>query len=83
MAYKKKMVSIKKDDFSQLIIYIDQMLETVNVLQERNYKHLNLNDFLKALEIYGEILKNYRNKLIEQYKLDYILTLEKLYNFEE
>ena len=79
MAYKKKMVTIKKDDFSQLVIYIDQVLEIVDVLHERNSKYLNLNDFLKALEVYADFLKRYKSTLIKKYKLNYIDTLENIY----
>ena len=78
MTYKRKTVSFKKEDFEQLTIYIDQIIETACILKERNEKSFKLNDFLTALEIHIEILKDYQNNLFDKYNLDYVLTLEKL-----
>ena len=80
MVYKKKMVSVKKGDFEQLVIYTDQVLEVIDILQDRYSKNFNLEDFLNALKIHAEVLKKYKYKLIEDYNLNYILTLEKICN---
>ena len=83
MVYKKKNVTLKKEDFEQLTIYIEQVVETGEILKEQNEKNFKLEDFLTALEIHIKILKDSQNNLFKKYKLDYILTLEKMSNFYE
>ena len=83
MTYKKKNVSLKKEDFEQFTIYIDQVIETAKILKERNEKNFKLNDFLTALEIHIDILNNYQKSLFEKYNLNYVLTLDKLSKLNE
>ena len=66
MTYKRKTVTIARDNFNQLIIYIQQVTETVSVLRERYDGELDFSDWLTAIEIHTEILSKYMEKIIKE-----------------
>ena len=77
--YRRKTVSFEKEDFEQFTVYINQVLETADILKERREKGLNLSDYLTALEIHTKVLKDYKKELYTRYDLGYILTAEKIF----
>ena len=64
MVYKRKTVTIDREEFNQLILCIQQVEETVDILKEKHSKNFKLNDWLMAIDIYTEILTNQLKKII-------------------
>lgn len=78
MTYIRKTVSFLKDDYEQLSICIEQLLESIDTLQELYEKKLNYSDYLKATMIYANILKKFKRELSDTYNLKQIKTLERI-----
>ncbi len=69
MAYIRKNVSIKREQFKQLLSYVLQVTESVEVLKEKNDKKTNLTDWIKALKIHSDILEKYITQIAVQNNL--------------
>lgn len=72
MTYIRKTVSFLKDDYEQLSICMEQLLESIDTLQELYEKKLNYSDYLKATMIYANILKKFKRELSDTYNLKQI-----------
>lgn len=70
MSYVKKTVQLKKEEFAQLSIYIQQLLETVKIVKSRHKKRLNFDDWVNALGIHSQILDEYFQKLISTHGVE-------------
>ena len=66
VVYKRKTVTIQREKFNQLILYIQQVLETVDTLKERRAKKFKLNDWFMAIEIHSEYLNEYLGKIVRE-----------------
>ena len=76
IVYKRKTVTIKREKFNQLIIYIQQVIETIDTLKERHERGFELEDWLIAIDIHSDYLSKYLGKIVREngYKehLDFI-----------
>ena len=66
MVYKRKTVTVKREDFSQLILYIQQVEETISVLRCRRQAEFKLDDWLTAIEIHAEFMLKQLNKITQE-----------------
>ena len=66
MTYRRKTVTIKREEFNQLILYIQQVTETVDILKERYNKNFKMENWFAALEVHTEFMTKYLGKLVRE-----------------
>lgn len=69
MSYNRKTVPLKKEEFEQLAIYIQQVDETIKIIKSKHKRKHKLDDWLNALSIHNSILDNYFQSLSNAYKV--------------
>ena len=63
MTYKRKTATILREDFEQLVLYIQQVTETVEILRNRYNKNFKFDDWLTALEVHADFLSKHLEKI--------------------
>lgn len=70
MSYVKKTVQLKKEEFAQLSIYIQQLVETVKIVKKRHKRRLNFDDWVSALSIHSGVLDEYFQNLVSAHNVE-------------